>query len=60
MLESFCEGFIFANSVKRHICHVKNSGLRGHDLAKSVNDSRFAVWGEFYLHKISICEVSRK
>ena len=30
--------FIFANSVKRHICNVKNSRLE-HDLATSVNDS---------------------
>ena len=27
----FCETFIFANSVKRHICHIKNSRL-GHIL----------------------------
>ena len=29
--------FIFSNSVKRHICHVKNSRV-GHDLPKSIND----------------------
>ena len=34
---NFCENFIFANSFKRHICDVKNSGL-GHDLAISTND----------------------
>ena len=32
-----CENFIFANSLKRHICDVKNSRL-GHDLPISVND----------------------
>ena len=31
------ENFIFSNSVKRHICHVKNL-LLGHDLPISVND----------------------
>ena len=35
--ENFSENSIFANSVKRHICHVKNSVL-GHDLPTSVND----------------------
>ena len=34
---NFCENFIFANSVKRHICNVKISRLR-HDLLISVND----------------------
>ena len=34
---NFCENVIFANSVIRHICHVKNSRL-GHDLPTSVND----------------------
>ena len=33
---NFCEGFIFPNSVKRHICDVINSQL-GHDLPTSVN-----------------------
>ena len=32
-----CENFIFANSVKRRICDVKNSRLR-HDLLTSRND----------------------
>ena len=37
MISPLCVDFIFANSVKRHICDVKN--LRpGHDLATSVND----------------------
>ena len=34
---NFRENFIFANSVKRHICDVKNSQL-GLDLSSSVND----------------------
>ena len=34
---NFREICIFANSVKRHIIHVKNSQL-GHDLSTSVND----------------------
>ena len=34
---NFHENFIFANSVKRHICDAKNSGL-GHDFPLSVND----------------------
>ena len=29
--------FIFANSVKKHICNIKNSRL-GHDLPTLVND----------------------
>ena len=33
---NFRENFIFANSVKRHICDVRNSRL-GHDLPISVN-----------------------
>ena len=35
--ENFLENFIFANSVKRHICDVQTSRLR-HDLPISVND----------------------
>ena len=34
---NFRENFILANSVKRHICDVKNSLLR-HDLPPSIND----------------------
>ena len=33
----FRENFIFANSIKRHICHVNNSQL-GHDIPISVNN----------------------
>ena len=34
---NFDENFIFENSVKRHICDIKNS-QQGHDLPTSVND----------------------
>ena len=34
---NFRMNFIFTNSLKRHICHVKNSGL-GHDSPTSLND----------------------
>ena len=37
IFRNFGENFIFANSVKIHICDVKNSRLR-HDLPTSVND----------------------
>ena len=33
---NFCKNFIFANSIKRHICDAKNSQL-GHDLRISVS-----------------------
>ena len=36
-IQKFSREFIFANSVKRHICDVKNSRL-GHDLLTSVDD----------------------
>ena len=50
---NFCENFIFANIVKRHICYVKNSRL-GHDLPRSVNDkSDFDISRGFYFHKTS-------
>ena len=40
-LGNFRENFIFANSVKRHICYGKNSRL-GPDLPTSVNDR--VIW----------------
>ena len=49
---NFCEYFIFANSVERHVCHVKNSRL-WHDLLTSVNDSDTAISGGFYCHETS-------
>ena len=44
------ENLIFANSVKRHICHIKNSQL-GHDLPTSVNDGDFAIFLGFYFYE---------
>ena len=51
-LEIFRENFIYQNSVKRHICHVKNSQLL-YDLHTSVNNSDFSILREFYFHKTS-------
>ena len=56
----FREIFIFANSVKRRIYHVKNSRLR-HDLPASVNDGVVSTFRKGIISKkLSICEVSRK
>ena len=56
----FRENFIFANSVKRHICGVKNS-RQGHNLSISVNDRVISAFREdFIFTKLRICEVSRK
>ena len=55
---NFRENFIFANSVKRHICDTKNS-RPGHDLPASVNDSVISPFFEdFIFTKLRICEVS--
>ena len=57
---NFRENFIFANSVKRHICDVKKSQL-GHDLPTSVNDRAISLIREgFIFTKLCIGEVSRK
>ena len=57
---NFRENFIFANSVKRHICEAKNSRL-GHDLHISVGDRVISAFREdFIFTKLRICEVSRK
>ena len=49
---------IFAKSVKRHICDVKNSRL-GRDLPTSVNDIAMSPFHEdFIFTKLRICEVS--
>ena len=57
---NFRVNFIFADSVKRHICEVKISPL-GHDLPRSVNDSVISPFREdFIFTKLRICEVSRK
>ena len=56
---NFRENFIFANSVKRHICDVYNSGLR-HDLPISVNDRMIPSFREdFIVTKLRKCEISR-
>ena len=47
---NFRENFIFANSVKRDICDIKNSRLR-HDLPISVNDE--VISRGFYFHETS-------
>ena len=55
----FHENFIFANSVKSHICGIKNA-LLGHDLPISVNDRVISpFWEEFIFTKLRICEVSQ-
>ena len=57
---NFRENFIFANSVKRHICDARNSRLR-HDIPISVNDRVISPFREdFVFTKLRICEVSRK
>ena len=49
---NFRENFIFANSIKRHICDGQSLQLR-HDLHISVNDSDFAISHGFYFHETS-------
>ena len=47
----FCDNFIFAKSVKRHICDAKNSQLC-HGLRMLVNDkSDFGTSQGFYFHE---------
>ena len=56
---NFRYNFIFANSVKRHICDVKNS-RKGPDLPTSVNDRVILPFREgFIFTKLRNCEVSR-
>ena len=56
----FCDNFIFANSVKRHIWDVKNLQL-GHDLPISVKDILILPFREDLIFtKLCLCEVSRK
>ena len=45
---NFRENFIFVNSIKRHICDIKNSRL-GHDLPISVNDRMISPFWEGYI-----------
>ena len=57
---NFRENFIFANSVKRHICDTKKLQL-GHDLPLSVNERVISPFLEVHIFtKLRICEASRK
>ena len=57
---NFRENFIFANSVKRHICDVKISRLR-YDWPISANNRVISPFREgFIFAKFRICEVLRK
>ena len=57
---NFRENFIFAKSVKIHICDVRKSRL-GHDLHISVNERVIAQnLDDFIFMKLRIGEVSRK
>ena len=57
---NFHENFIFANSIKIHICDVRNSRLV-HDISVSVNDRVILPFCEgFNFTKLRICEVSQK
>ena len=50
------DNFIFGNSIKRHICDIKNWGL-GHDLPISVNGRVVAPFCEsFIFTKLRTCE----
>ena len=42
---NFRNNFIFVNSIKRHICDIKNLQL-GHDLPSSVNDRMILLFHE--------------
>ena len=50
-IRNFRENSIFANSIKIHICDVRNSRV-GHDLPTSVNDSGFAISRGFIFAKV--------
>ena len=45
---NFCENFIFANNIKRHICDAENSRL-GRDLQISVNDAMISAIREDFI-----------
>ena len=47
-LEIFRDNFIFANSVKRHICDAKNSRLT-HNFHISVNDNVISPFCEDFI-----------
>ena len=58
--ENFRKNFIFTNTVKRHISHVKNS-RQGHDLHTTVNDRVILPFPKGYIFtKLCKCEVMRK
>ena len=46
---NFGDNFIFLKSIKRHICHVKNS-RQGHDLPISVNDRMILPFCQGFIH----------
>ena len=50
--ENFYENFIFANSIKRHICDVKNS-QPGDYLPSSVNKRMISPFRESFIFKKS-------
>ena len=53
---NFRENFIFVNSTKRHICHIKNS-WPGHDLPAPVNDRVILPFCEgFIFPKLCKCD----
>ena len=56
---NFRENFIFENSVKRHICDVKNSRL-SHDLHISVNDRVISPFREDLIFTFAKIKPSRK
>ena len=59
---AYCKSgnFIFANNVKRRICHAKNLRL-GYDFPISVNNRVISPFcKDFIFTKLRICKVSRK
>ena len=56
--ENSREKFIFANSVRRHNCDIKKSGLR-HDFPTAVNGRVISPFREGFIFT-KLCKVSRK
>ena len=57
---NFCENFIFAINIKRHIGNIKNLGLK-QGLPISINDRVILPFRKgFIFTKLRICEVLRK
>ena len=50
---NFRENFIFANSVKRHICDIKNSQL-GYDIPISVKDRVISPFCEGFIFSCNL------